>query len=216
MRTDISVLALFFKRTLLVATCILACSMGVSIPVRADVDNCQCDTEILLSDDLPICIGDVNYIVDVYGCKLVGFAPDYLPPICNPPDLRQDQYTTVTRVCFVGVKPLPINAKATLDAILCAWNPCVSPGVMGAFVPQTPGSRYCWTTLFPKCVQVNNATGCISKCGDGCCILARQWTRMSDGSCMLTGSWACDLPSTSCINTCIEIECPTPVCCIER
>lgn len=187
--------------------------MGVSIPVRADVDNCQCDTEILLSDDLPICIGGVNYIVDVYGCKRLRVAPGYLAAICGPEDLLQDQYATVTRVCYVGAKPMPINAKATFDAILCAWNPCVNPGIMGAFVPLAPDSRYCWTTLFPKCVQVNNATGCISKCGDGCCILARQWTRMSDGSCVLTGTWTCDLPSTSCINTCIEIECPTPVCC---
>ena len=101
MRTDTSVLSYFFTRTLLVATCVLACSMGFCIPVRADVDNCQCDTEILLSDDLSICIGGVNYIVDVYGCKRVGTAPNYLPEICLGSQ-RQDQYTTVTRVCFVG------------------------------------------------------------------------------------------------------------------
>lgn len=192
-----------------IAALLLACS---TVPMRADVDDCTCTIDSLISDNLAICIAGTNYVVDVYGCRRVGFAPNYLAEIC-PGSFLQNQYTTITRVCFVGTKPLPIDPQATFNAILCAWDPCVTPGIMGAIVPPLAGARYCWTTFFPKCVNVDNGTGCIYKCGDGCCIMARRFERQVDGSCRETLRKICDVATTTCVSPCIEIECPEPVCC---
>ena len=192
-----------------IAALLLACS---TVPMRADVDDCTCTIDSLISDNLTICIGGTNYVVDVYGCRRVGLPPTYLPQIC-PTSLLQNQYTTITKVCFVGARPIPIDPRATFNAILCEWDPCKTPGIMGAIVPPVPGDRYCWTTFFPKCVGVDNLTGCIHKCGDGCCILSRRFERQLDGSCLKTRTWVCDVPNTSCISPCTVIDCPEPTCC---
>jgi len=185
--------------------------MFAFVPMRADVDDCSCDTEIKVMANLAICIGGTNYVVDVYGCKRVGVAPTYLPAVCGP--FLQNQYTNITKVCFVGVRPIPINPAATFSAILCAWDPCRTPGIMGATVGIVPNSVYCWTIFYPKCVGVDNTTGCIVKCGDGCCIIARQWTRQFDGTCLLTRSDKCTVATTVCNDPCVQLDCVDPVCC---
>lgn len=193
--------------------CIAALLLASSIvPIRADVNDCTCTIDSVISNDLTICIDGTNYVVDVYGCRRVGLPPTYLAQICFG-SLLQDQYTTITKVCFVGARPLPIDPSATFSAILCEWDPCKTSGIMGAIVPNAVGARYCWTTLFPKCVGVDNFTGCINKCGDGCCILSRRFERQPDGGCLKTRSWVCDIASTSCISPCTEIACPEPTCC---
>lgn len=194
-----------------IAALLLACS---TVPMRADVDDCTCNADSLLKGSLSICISGTTYAVDVYGCKRVLNVYPWLPEICATSG-RQNQYTTITRVCFVGTKPTPINASATFQAILCALDPCKTPGVMGAFVPPVAGSIYCWTVFFPKCVEVNNATGCIYKCSDGCCIVSRRWKREDDGTCTRTGVWVCPNNSTECNSPCEQVTCPDPygTCC---
>jgi len=194
-----------------IAALLLACS---TVPMRADVDDCTCNADSLLKGSLSICISGTTYAVDVFGCKRVLNVYPWLPALCTGSG-GQNQITTITRVCFVGTKPTPIDASATFQAILCALDPCKTPGVMGALVPPVVGSIYCWTVLFPKCIEVNNATGCIYKCGDGCCITSRRWTRGAGGACTLTAAWSCDYAPLECNSPCIEVDCPSPYgsCC---
>ena len=146
--------------------------------------------------------------------------PPQLDAICRLSGL-QDQYTTITKVCFVGAKPTPIDPRAVFNAILWAMDPCLNPGLFGASVPIPIGSIYCWTVMTPKCVFVNQGTGCITKCGDGCCRLARRWKRQADGSCILDekapgilAEWSCDIPTTNCISSCTVLDCPLPEPCL--
>ena len=173
--------------------------------------DCTCPTEALGVDNVPICIGGVNYVVEVTRCQEFG-AP-LLDAICLPSGF-QDQYTTITKVCFVGAKPTPIDPRAVFNAILWAMDPCLNPGLFGASVPLPVGSIYCWTVMTPKCVFVNQGTGCITKCGDGCCRLARRWIRKADGSCQLDNTWSCDIPTTNCISSCTVLACPIPEQCL--
>lgn len=192
-----------------IAALLLACS---TVPMRADVSDCTCDADSLIADNLAICIGGTNYVVDVYGCMRIDNSYPFLAQLCSTSG-DQNQYSTITRICFVGSKPLPIDPATTFSAVLCALDPCKTPGVSGAWVPPVAGSIYCWTVLLPRCVQVNNATGCILKCGDGCCLVARQWTRGADGSCTRTGIWKCSSNPTNCVSPCVTVDCVDPECC---
>lgn len=180
--------------------------------MKADVNDCTCSEDSLLKGGLSICIDGTNYSVDVYGCKRVLNVYPYLDPLCEESE-RQNQITTITQVCFLGAKPVPIDPVATFEAILCELDPCKTPGVMGAFVPPVVGSIYCWTILLPKCLRVYNNTGCIVKCNDGCCIIARRWARQTGGVCVRTGIWRCETESSSCEDPCEIINCVDPRCC---
>ena len=193
-----------------IAALLFACS---TVPTRADVDDCTCTTDSLIADNLAICIGGTNYVVDVYGCMRIDISAPYMTALCTGSG-QQNQYSTITKICFVGAKPLPIDPAATFGAVLCALDPCLTPGVGGAWVPPVAGSLYCWSVLLPRCVQVNNATGCIIKCNDGCCIVARQWRRGADGGCTRTGYWQCTTEPTNCVSPCVTVDCVDPACCM--
>lgn len=209
----VKMIAVYLKHSLhttvgrYIFACIAALLLAYStVPMRADVSDCTCDADSLIADNLSICIGGINYVVDVYGCMRIDNSYPFLAQLCSPSG-DQNQYSTITRICFVGSKPLPIDPAATFGAVICALDPCKTPGVSGAWVPPVAGSIYCWTVLLPRCVQVNNATGCINKCGDGCCLIARRWARGDDGSCTLTGFWRCFSNPTNCVSPCVEVDC---------
>lgn len=191
-----------------IAALLLACS---TVPMRADVTDCTCNADSLISDNLAICIDGTNYVVDVYGCRRVAYSAPWIAAVCLGTG-GQNQVTNITRVCFVGAKPVPIDPVATFGAILCALDPCKTPGIMGAIVPPTSGSVYCWTVIFPKCLSVDNVLGCIYKCGDGCCRVARRWSRGLTGSCDIDFEIPCHTPTT-CPGACLQIECPRSTCC---
>jgi len=189
-----------------VASLLLLCS---TVSMRADVNDCTCNVDSTLATNLTICIGGTNYVVDIFGCKRD--APPLLAPICAAGSINQ--YTTITKVCFVGVRPIPIDPAATLSAILCELDPCKTPGILGATVGPTFLDVYCWAYFLPRCVRVDNLTGCIIKCGDGCCVVRRDFTRQADGSCLPTLFAQCTTAPTACISPCVQIDCVEPVCC---
>jgi len=192
-----------------VASLFLLCS---TVPMQADINNCNCVGDSLAN--VTICIGGTNYVVKIYGCNIISTTPPYLAEVCAGSG-RQDQYTMITRVCFVGVRPIPIDPQATFSALLCKLDPCKSPGILGASLPGIINSVYCWTMSFPKCVGVDNTTGCIEKCGDGCCRIARRWTRNLLGQCVPDGTWNCDINPTTCVSPCYQIDCPNLDDCCE-
>jgi len=195
-------------------TCLALIMLAAMQPVSLNAadGDCSCQPAGLLMSNVQICISNTTYTVDIYGCRQVSGA-DLLPALCTSSG-QQNQYTTITKVCFVGTKPSPIDPRAVFNALLCLMDPCENPGFFGANVPMTTGALYCWTVMTPKCVRVNDTDGCIYKCGDGCCRIARRFERQSNEDCLKTGEWYCDIASTNCTSPCThEIECPRPVNC---
>ncbi len=148
------------------------------VSVRAQ-DWCACPNPVALKT-LNICIDNVTYNVTVHGCNIIRTAAPLLAGICN--NLDQNQYTIITKVCFNGPKPLVIDARKTFSAILCAMSPATPDSAWGGFLPPVVGSIWCWAVMTPKCVEINQATGCIQSCGTTCCVFQMQWTRTATGA----------------------------------
>ena len=200
-------------------------SLAEQVQAQSQNDPCNCVNPQFMFN-LDICIDNTQYTVATYGCKTVPPIGQLLAQICLGSD-QQNQYTTITKLCFVGNKPATINAKSVFDALLCRMDPCKFPGNFGAQVGPNPGDIYCWTVVTPNCVRVVNSTGCIERCGDGCCVLASRWKRQADGSCTLDvksaiqgggpANWYCGKPSTNCeqIQSCQPIDCSSRETCCE-
>lgn len=174
---------------------------------------CSCSNPVELKT-LDICIDSTTYNVTVYGC---GSKRTSTPLLADPCDngLLQNQYSNITKVCFNGPKPVIIDATKTFSAILCKMSPAtVDSAWDNAVIPPTLGTVWCWSVMTPKCVTVNQATGCIERCGTKCCIFQMRWTQTINGI-------VYDQPFPPCVRggtcnqyPCQEIECPTrDLCC---
>lgn len=192
-----------FRRSYLYIATLLAILLQ-SVSLKAD-SPCDCSNPIALKTR-NICIDNVTFNVTVYGCNSVRTSAPLLAGICSP-SLAQNQYTVITKVCFNGTKPAIIDAQKTLSAVLCAMSPTTADSAYSGFLPPDVGSIWCWTVLTPKCVVVNQATGCIERCGTKCCLYEMRWTRTATGSTYIkTGE--CTLTGQCYQAPCEEIECP--------
>jgi len=199
-----------WRKMLLVALFGIALSANTA-SAQIDPNICDCEFPGIIKANLPICLGGVNYLVDVYGCEQ---NPGTLfPEICLNSGL-QNRRTTITKICFVGTPPASYSAQALIDAVVCTMNPCRPPYSWGVTMPPVPGTIYCWTIVTPTCVRIL-ANGCLERCGTGCCILAIQFKVDANpiNPCIVT-YWACNVPGV-CYDGCIPLTCMTeqPVCC---
>jgi|NOAtaT_7_FD_contig_123_62352_length_8769_multi_4_in_0_out_1_4 hypothetical protein len=175
-----------------------------SVLLKADTP-CDCAGPVALKTR-DVCIDNTTYNVTVYGCNTIRTSAPLLTGICNS-TLAQNQYTVITKVCFNGTKPAIIDAQKTLSAVLCAMSPTSADSAYSGLLPPGVGSVWCWTVMTPKCVGINQATGCIERCGTKCCLYEMRWTRTATGyTYMKTGG--CTLGGECNQAPCEEIECP--------
>ena len=159
-----------------------------------------------------ICIDNVTYNVTVYGCNTIRANTPLLAGICT--GLLQNQYTVITKICFNGTRPTTIDATKTFSAVLCSMSPTTADSAYTALLPADVGSVWCWTVMTPKCVEVNQATGCIERCGTKCCVYEMRWTRTSPTDVFYEKTGEC-VQSGQCSQApCEEIACPNRTeCC---
>ncbi len=189
----------------------------VGLGIRSAVESpmtsaCDCDEPASMGQ-LTICIDGRDYEIEIFGCLTRPGIGQLLPGLCS--NLQMNQYTHITKVCFIDPPPSPLDVKLVFEAILCRFDPCKNPGYLGANVPLATGSIYCWSVIFPKCVSFNSTTNCIERCGDGCCIIETGWERAANGCCFVSDYNECDYSNSSCYEPCFLIEsCPRRLeCC---
>lgn len=169
-------------------------------------DKCGCNPGNLGS--IVICVNDTSYQVQLRGCmKQPGIYPDTLPSLCDSA-FSQNLYTSITSVCFGSIRPAVLDAQKIFNAVVCALDPCLYPANFGINIP--PNTIYCWTVVTPKCVFINDALGCVYKCGTGCCITETRWFRDEEGDCRMRASWSCKVEPVNCAGPfgCFQIDCP--------
>jgi hypothetical protein len=207
-----------FNMSVILCRMLFAClllqtiSFAEPIALKAQDTTCACQQVGELPSNFQICIGGSYYTVNLFGCISTPPPGQLLPAIC-PGSGQQNQYTTITKVCFKDSMPVPLDPQKVFEAILYLMNPCTNAGFFGANVPAEIGSLYCWTVMTPRCVFVDTVSKCISSCGTSCCRLARRFQRMADGKCEVSGTWSCPIMGT-CESPCQRIEgCPQPNIC---
>jgi hypothetical protein len=188
--------------------------IGFSEPtvIKAQTTTCACQPVGQLPSNFQICIGGSYYTVSLFGCISTPPLGELLPAICAGSG-QQNQYTTITKVCFKDSMPVPLDPQKVFEAILYLMNPCTNAGFFGANVPEEIGSLYCWTVMIPRCVFVDPVSKCITSCGTSCCRLARRFERAANGDCIVSGTWSCPIMG-ACESPCQQInECPLPKLC---
>lgn len=184
--------------------------------VSVQAQPCTCPTSVVLKT-LNVCIDNATYNVTVYGCSEIEYAYPYMDEVCVGSG-RQNQYTTITRVCFNGARPAVIDASKTFKAILCTMKPSGTDSSWNSgVIPPALGSIWCWTVMTPKCVTINQATGCIFQCGTLCCRYAVRWMQTASGP-VIEREWKfCSDTGTECGQApCVSIDCPTREDCCAR
>ena len=182
--------------------------------------GCSCETPVALKT-LDICIDNVTYNVTVYGCSIVRFAAPLLDPTCTP-TYQQNQYTVIRRVCFNGVRPVPIEPLKTFSAILCTMKPVTGDSSWNnGVIPPNTGSVWCWTVFTPKCATVNQVDGCIYACNTLCCRYEMRWVQTANGPSTSTSDGGyekyCPDPGADCGQSpCVLVGCPERTNCCTR
>lgn len=198
-----------------IAACIYALVLMLSLGHELKAQGaCSCQvTEELKT--LDICIDNNTYNVTVFGCSQVAYAAPLLPATCS--GLLQNQLTTIRRVCFNGAKPTAIDAMKTFGAIFCTMRPVNNDSSWnGGVIPPSVDAIWCWTVSTPKCVTINQSTGCIVACGDKCCRYEMRWRQTADGP-YLTQEWHCSVGTNCAQSPCEELEtCPKRENCCTR
>ncbi len=204
---------------LLASLAIVVVAMHIGQP-RLLAQGCNCDTPVALKT-LDICIDSNTYNVTVYGCSAVRYNIPLLDPTCTP-TYQQNQYTVIRRVCFNGVRPVPIDPLKTLSAIFCTMKPVIGDSSWNnGIIPPAIGSVWCWTVFTPKCATVNQVDGCISACNTLCCRYEMRWVQTASGpsTAYLDGGFEkyCSDPSEDCGQSpCVLIGCPSRYVCCTR
>lgn len=177
---------------------------------QSSANTCAC-TPTLAAVNVTICIGSINYPMDVYFCD-VNPTPD---GTCT--GAVQDRVSVLKKICFPSGRPPGLTDKQIISAMLCDMKnkACSVANQWGINVPNN--SHYCWEIRSPRCTMTDQ-NGCIIACGNSpCCIIEMRWTRIA-GNCdwdprnIPLDVYKCSGTGT-CNENCQDGDCPIPEGC---